>query len=153
MITHELNHEEIASLLQEQKYSLSEIQDHLDHSVVISREDSVYAYIFTVPSEVVVIAKRDYTFLLDGAKGIELTPMMIVGTPVGIYEFNLELLDLKWERYDSDDGSFDDEVAEIKLSSGIRILEWYPDFSSEEEYLDSLMGDAEPSQWDEGDEW
>lgn len=153
MITHELNHEEIASLLQEHKYSLSEIQDHLDHSVIISREDSVYAYIFTVPSNLIVLPKQDYTFLLEGAKGIGLTPMIIVGTPAGVYEFNLELLDLKWEQYTSDDGSFNDEVAEIKLSAGIRILDWYPDFSNEEEYLDSLMGDAEPSAWAEGDEW
>lgn len=153
MITYELNHEEIASLLQEHKYSLSEIQDHHDHSVIISREDSVYAYIFTIPSDFIVLPKQAYTFLSEGAKRIELTPMIIVGTAVGIYQFNLELLDLKWERYTSDDGSFDDDVAEINISAGTRILEWYPDFASEEEYLDSLMGDAEPSQWDESDTW
>ena len=154
MLTHELNHEEIALLLQQHKYSLSDVQqDHHDHSVIIGREDSIYAYITTVPSDYIVLPKRAYNFLTEGAKGLELTPMFIVGTNEGIYEFNLELLKLKWERYTSDDGSFDDDVAEISLSAGTRILEWYPEFASEEEYLDSLMGDAEPSQWDESDTW
>lgn len=158
MLTHELNHEEIASLLQEHKYSLSDIQDHDDHSVLISREDSVYAYIFTIPSDFMVLPKQAYTFLVEGAKGIKLTPMIIVGTAVGIYEFNLELLNLKWERYTSDDASFDDDVAEINLSAGTRILEWYPEFSSEEEYLDTLLDSSLNSledvpMWEEGDEW
>ena len=63
MLTHELNHEEVASLLQEHKYSFSDIQDHADHSVVISREDSVYAYITTVPSNYIVLPKQAYDFL------------------------------------------------------------------------------------------
>ena len=158
MLTHELNHEEIASLLQEHKYSFSDIQDHADHSVVISREDSVYAYITTVPSNYIVLPKQAYDFLTEGAKGIELTPMFIVGTSEGIYEFNLELLDLKWERYTSDDASFDDDVAELHLSAGTRILDWYPEFSSEEEYLDTLLDSSLNSledvpMWEDGDQW
>jgi hypothetical protein len=158
VITHELNHEEIASLLQEHKYSLSDIQDHDDHSVVISREDSIYAYITTVPSDFIVIPKKAYNFLTEGANGLGLSPMFIVGTSEGIYEFNLELLNLKWERYTSDDASFDDDVAEVHISAGNRILEWYPEFSSEEEYLDTLLDSSLNSledvpMWEEGDEW
>jgi len=158
MITHELNHEEIASLLQEHKYSLSDIQDHADHSVIISREDSVYAYITTVPSNFAVIPRKAYDFLLEGSQKLGLTPMMIVGTSEGIYQFNLEILDLKWERYTSDDGDFDDDVAELHLSAGTRILDWYPEFSSEEEYLDTLLDSSLNSledvpMWEEGDEW
>ena len=153
MITHQLNHEEIASLLQEHKYSFSDIQDYEDHSVLINREDSVYAYLTTVPSNYIVLPKRAYVSIMEGAKGLDYAPIFIVGTEDGIYQFNLELLNLKWERYTSDDGSFDDDVSELHLSAGTRILEWYPDFSTEEEYLDSLMNDAEPSQWDESDTW
>jgi hypothetical protein len=158
VITHELNHEEIASLLQEHKYSLSDIQDHDDHSVVISREDSIYAYITTVPSDFIVIPKKAYDFLTEGANGLGLSPMFIVGTSEGIYEFNLDLLNLKWERYTSDDASFDDDIAEVHISAGNRILEWYPEFSSEEEYLDTLLDSSLNSledvpMWEEGDEW
>ena len=158
VITHELNHEEIASLLQEHKYSLSDIQDHDDHSVVISREDSIYAYITTVPSDFIVIPKKAYNFLTEGANGLGLSPMFIVGTSEGIYEFNLDLLNLKWERYTSDDASFDDDIAEVHISAGNRILEWYPEFSSEEEYLDTLLDSSLNSledvpMWEEGDEW
>jgi hypothetical protein len=158
VITHELNHEEIADLLQEHKYSLSDIQDHDDHSVVISREDSIYAYITTVPSDFIVIPKKAYNFLTEGANGLGLSPMFIVGTSEGIYEFNLELLNLKWERYTSDDASFDDDIAEVHISAGNRILEWYPEFSSEEEYLDTLLDSSLNSledvpMWEEGDEW
>ena len=158
VITHELNHEEIADLLQEHKYSLSDIQDHDDHSVVISREDSIYAYITTVPSDFIVIPKKAYDFLTEGANGLGLSPMFIVGTSEGIYEFNLDLLNLKWERYTSDDASFDDDIAEVHISAGNRILDWYPDFSSEEEYLDTLLDSSLNSledvpMWEEGDEW
>jgi hypothetical protein len=158
VITHELNHEEIADLLQEHKYSLSDIQDHDDHSVVISREDSIYAYITTVPSDFIVIPKKAYNFLTEGANGLGLSPMFIVGTSEGIYEFNLDLLNLKWERYTSDDASFDDDIAEVHISAGNRILEWYPEFSSEEEYLDTLLDSSLNSledvpMWEEGDEW
>jgi hypothetical protein len=158
VITHELNHEEIADLLQEHKYSLSDIQDHDDHSVVISREDSIYAYITTVPSDFIVIPKKAYDFLTEGANGLGLSPMFIVGTSEGIYEFNLDLLNLKWERYTSDDASFDDDIAEVHISAGNRILEWYPEFSSEEEYLDTLLDSSLNSledvpMWEEGDEW
>lgn len=153
MITHQLNHEEIASLLEERKYSLSEIEDYEDHSILINRDDSVYAYVVSVPSTYIVLPKRAYDSIMGGAKGLDYAPIFIVGTSDGIYQFNLELLNLKWERYTSDDGSFDDNVAELHISAGTRILDWYPDFASEEEYLDSLMSDAEPSQWDESDTW
>jgi hypothetical protein len=153
MITHQLNHEEILNLLEEQKYSFSDTEVYDDHSILINREDSVYAYITTVPSDYVVIPKRAYDSIIGGARGLDYTPMYFVGTSAGIYAFNLELLKLDFERYTSDDGSFDDDIAELSLTAGSRILEWYPDFKSEEEYLDSLMGDAEPSQWDESDTW
>jgi hypothetical protein len=147
MITHQLTHEEILNMLEEHKYSFSDTEVYYDHSILINREDSIYAYITTVPSDYVVLPKRAYDSIMGGAKGLDYTPMFFVGTSDGIYAFNLELLKLEFERYTSDDGSFDDDVAELNLSSGTRVLEWYPDFPSEEAYVDTLMSDMSGDDW------
>lgn len=154
MITHQLNHEELVDLLQEHKFSFSDIQDYEDHSVIINHEDAMYAYVSTVPSDYVVIGNRAYDAIMEDSKRLDYTPMFIVGTSEGIYSFNLELIKLKFEPYSDPEAGFAEKVAELPLSSGTRLLEWYPDFSNEAEYLDALMSDnSDIRVWDDGDSW
>jgi hypothetical protein len=76
------------------------------------------------------------------------TALVVVGTPDGIFEFNLSVLRLEFEAY-SDGDSPDIMVAELPFAKGKRVLEFYPDFDSQEEYIDALMGDSIL----DGDDW
>jgi len=150
MITHELNTDELVNLLVDNLYEDGQVIDAGAYQEVRSNESMAYAFVWTTPHTVVGLTKDRYDNLIE--KAGTFTPLVIVGTPEGIYEFNMDVLKLEWEPY-SDGESPDILVTDLALSTGKNILPFYPEFSSQEEYLDSLMGDAEPSQWDEGDEW
>ena len=150
MITHELNTDELVNLLVDNLYEDGQVTDTGDYQEVRSEESMAHAFVWTTPHTVVGLTKDRYSNLME--KAYPFTPLVIVSTPEGIYEFNMDVLKLEWEPY-SDGESPDILVTDLALSTGKNILPFYPEFSSQEEYLDSLMGDAEPSQWDDGDEW
>jgi len=154
MVTYELNLEEFESLLKDKMFPDMEIERGNSFFTFTSKQESVYGYVEITNGNTVVISKIQLNPLLDEANDKKYTPMFISATPEGVYMFNLELINYKWESYSDPDYGIDDIlISELPLSAGTRILEWYPEFASEEEYLDSLMGDAEPSQWDESDTW
>ena len=150
MITHELNTDELVNLLVDNLYEDGQVIDAGDYRELRSNESMAHAFVWTTPHTVVGLTKDRYDNLIE--KASTFTPLVIVGTPEGIYEFNMDIQKVEWEPY-SDGESPDILVTDLALSTGKHILPFYPEFPSEEDYLDSLMGDAEPSQWDEGDEW
>jgi hypothetical protein len=121
-----------------------------EYQEIRSDNAMAHAFVWTTPHTVVGLTQDRYDNLMYNAQTY--TPLIIVATPEGIYEFNMDVQKVEWEPY-SDGESPDILVTDLALSTGKHILPFYPEFSSEEDYLDSLMGDAEPSQWDEGDEW
>ena len=157
MITHDLNIDELSNLLEDNLYldaKIATINDEQgQYKNLSSAETMSYAYLWTTPHTVVGLTKDRYDRLISEAEARgSYTPLVIVGTPEGIYEFNMDVLKVEWEPY-SDGDKPDIMVTDLALSTGKHILPFYPEFSSEEDYLDSLMGDAEPSAWDESDTW
>ena len=157
MITHELNIDELSNLLEDNLYldaKTSTITDEQGEYKSLSSDETMsHAYLWTTPHTVVGLTKDRYNRLVSEAEARgSYTPLVIVATPEGIYEFNMDVLKVDWEPY-SDGDKPDIMVTDLALSTGKHILPFYPEFSSEEDYLDSLMGDAEPSAWDDGDVW
>lgn len=163
MTTHQLNHEELALLIRDNIYpdlSVEPIQEK-NLSIVSTHEDGIYAFVKTYSETLVVLSQEEYLDIIQGSKSFDYSPMVIAGTPEGIFAFNLELLKLNFEQY-TDDNNNTYPVAELPLNIGTHIIEWYPQFSSEEEYIDTLMSDRvegdtltleDAPMWADGDEW
>ena len=152
MITYELSAGELKDLLLDTIYEGAVWSNHDDYYSMLSPETMTYAFVWTTPHTIVGLTKNRYDTLIEEAEPYGYTPVIIVGTPEGIYEFNMDVLKVQWEAY-SDGESPDMLVADLALSQGKHILPFYPEFASEEDYYDSLMSDATPSVWDEGDSW
>ena len=163
VITHKLNHEELALLIRDNMYSDLSVEpiELKNLSIVSSHDASMFAYVITYVDTQVVLPKEDYLDIIHGSKSFDYSPMLIAGTPEGIFAFNLELLKVGFEPYTDDDGKTYD-VTELPLQIGTQIIEWYPEFASEEEYIDTLMSDRvegdiltleDAPMWAEGDEW
>lgn len=163
MTTHKLNHEELALLIRDNMYSDLSVEPIAEKnlSIVSSHDASMFAYVTTHEDTLVVLSKDDYLDIIQGSKSFDYSPMVIAGTSEGIFAFNLELLKLGFEPYTDDNGNTY-AVAELPLNIGTQIIEWYPEFSSEEEYIDTLMSDRvegdileleDVPMWAEGDEW
>jgi len=154
MLIYDLSTVELCNMLEDNLYPDSEIEFGVGDTFasLVHRDTMTYAYVWTQPEGLVMITLPIYEKLLKSAAPSGSTPLAIVATPEGIYKFNLDVLKLEFETFSSDDHG-DILVAELPIANGKHILEFYPDFDSQEEYLDSLMGDAEPSQWDESDTW
>lgn len=151
--TYDLSIDELANLLVDNiRTDVYEVNTEDKYVSLHSSETMTHAFAWTQPHEIVGFTIHLYERLMKEAAPSGYTPLFIVATPEGIYEFDMNIIEPQFESY-SDGEKPDVLVADIPLSKGKRILEFYPEFSNEEEYLDARMGDAEPSQWDEGDEW
>ena len=144
MITHELNTSELVNLLVDNLYEDGQVIDAGDYQEVRSNDSMAYAFVWTTPHTIVGLTKDRYDSLIE--KAGTFTPLVIVGTPEGIYEFNMDVLKVEWEPY-SDGDKPDIMVTDLALSTGKHILPFYPDFASEEEYLDTLMSDMPGDDW------
>jgi hypothetical protein len=146
MITYDLTAIDLCDMLYEYHYPDADIEHASDSkfSTLTSKKAMTYAYVWTQENNTIVITKPVYQRILDAAEPNGATALAIVATPDGIFEFNLSVLKLDFEAYS--DGDYPDVmVAELPFAKGKRILEFYPDFDSQEEYLDALMGDAQLS--------
>lgn len=150
MITHELNTDELVNLLVDNLYEDAYVRDAGEYQEIRSDSAMAHAFVWTTPHTIVGLTKDRYDNLIEHAASY--TPLVIVGTPEGIYEFNMDIAKVEWELY-SDGDRPDVLVTDLALSTAKNILPFYPEFSSQEEYLDSLMGDAEPSMYNEDDTW
>lgn len=144
MITHELNTDELVNLLVDNLYEDGQVIDAGNYQEVRSNDSMAYAFVWTTPHTIVGLTKDRYDNLIE--KAGTFTPLVIVGTPEGIYEFNMDVLKVEWEPY-SDGDKPDIMVTDLALSTGKHILPFYPDFASEEEYLDTLMSDMPGDDW------
>jgi hypothetical protein len=98
-----------------------------------------------------MIEKLKYDRLKNWADVMGMIPLYICSTPQGIWEFNLDVLDIKWE--DRDDlpatTQFEDKariskvVGYLPTTQGRNLFPHYPELFSEDELLDSIMGDAD----------
>lgn len=156
MITHTLNLDEVSNLIVDNLYEDAEVGLTKDLEgpfyVLISSSAMADISLWATGSDIITITQDRYEFAKERVLSNGFTPLVIVATPEGIFEFNLDVMKLDFEAY-SDGDKPDIMVAELPISSGKQVLEFYPEFASHEEYLDSLMSDAEPSVWDEGDAW
>lgn len=158
MLTHDLNTDELSNLLVDNLYPDAEVRqvtDLKDGSYIVSLhspETMTHAFVWEQQTNVVGFTIDRYERLMKEAAPSGYTPLFIVGTPDGIFEFNMGVIEPKFELY-SDGDKPDVLAATLGLRKGNQLLEFYPEFATQEEYLDSLMSDAEPSVWDDGDNW
>lgn len=150
MITYDITSTEVCNMLQDDYYPDAKItyEGKDTFATLVSRDAMIYAYVWTQHNNTIVITLPIYERLLREAAPSGSTALAVVATPDGIFEFNLSVLKLEFEAY-SDGDKPDIMVADLPLAKGKRILEYYPDFDSQEEYIDALMGDAILS----GDDW
>lgn len=152
MITYDLSLDELTNLLLDSKYEDGDIDTHNGYASLHSPSAMAHALVWTQPNNIIGFDINRYDELMSKAAPSGYTPLFIVSTPDGIFEFNMDIIKPQFELY-SDGDKPDVLVADIPITKGKRILEFWPEFASEEDYLDSLMSDAEPSQWDDGDSW
>ena len=158
VITHQLNAEEISNLIKEEIYLDLDITNDTEYSVVRSDGDEVYAMVKTYSTDNIILTNQEYDKIMLGASSSDYAPLFFAATPNGIFQFSLELLNPKFEDYVDHDAGTDIKVAELNAHSAVQILDWYPEFSSQEEYLDTLLDASmdkleDVPMWEEGDEW
>lgn len=94
-----------------------------------------------------MLEKIKYDRLVTEANKIGMLPLYICSTPEGIYEFNLDLIPIKWEEMDNLPATteFDNQervtktIAMLPLDLATPILVWYPEYSSEYEYINEKV--------------
>lgn len=150
--TYDLNIDELTNLLVDNLYEDAEVKEYDNYHSLHSPSTMTHAFVWTTPTNIFGFTIDRYEQLMKEAAPSGYTPLFIISTPDGVYEFNMSIIEPQFELYSEGDGP-DVLVSDIPITKGKQILEFYPEFSSGEEYLDSLMGDAEPSMYDEDDTW
>ena len=124
-----------------------------DYSVISSDSDKLYGYVIAFTTGQPVITKEDYKDILTGASDSESTPLFIAATPDGVFQYDLSLLKLGFENYADHSAGIDVDVADLDISIGSQILEWYPEFATEDEYVDALMSNGDTIGFYESESW
>lgn len=145
--THQLNHEELSLLIRDNLWPDLTVEPIEDYSLVSSDDAKIFARVITQQGDVVFIGKSTYDSILSNADIFGYSPAYIVGSPEGIFVFNLDMMKLNFEEFSDPDAGVSVQVAELALDRGTRVIEWYPDFPSEDEYIDTLMSDNPDSDF------
>jgi len=153
MITYNLNTEDVSNLIKAHLCDDLMITNMEDYSVISSDSDKLYGFVRAYPEGGVVITKDDYLAILSSADDSESTPLFIAVTPDGVFQYDLSLLRLGFENYADHSAGIDVDVADLDISIGAQILEWYPEFASEDEYVDALMSGGDAIGFDESESW
>ena len=153
MITYDLNTEDVANLIKAHLCDDLQITNLDGYSVISSDSDKLYGYVIVFTEGQPVITKEDYDNILTGASSYESTPLFIAVTPDGVFQYDLSLLKLGFENYTDHSAGIDVDVADLDTSIGAQILEWYPEFASEDEYVDALMSGGDAIGFDESESW
>lgn len=151
MITHQLNSEEVSNLIKSHLCDDLEIDNDDNYSLIRSHEDKFYGMVKAFPNTNIVVTKAEHDDIITTAASEELSALFIAATPEGVFQFNLSLLRLEFEVY-TDEGT-DTMVADLDVSNGTQILEWYPEFASEDDYIDALMSNGDAIGFDESESW
>jgi hypothetical protein len=153
MITHDLNAEEVSNLIKSHLCSDLDITTVEDYALIRSDSDKFYGMVKTYDIGPIILTGEDHGKVTMGATSYDYTSLFIAVTPEGVFQFNLSLLRLEFENYTDHEAGIDIEVAELDESNGTQILEWYPEFASEDEYIDALMSNGDKIGFDEDDTW
>jgi len=153
MITYNLNTEDVSNLIKAHLCDDLKITNMEDYSVISSDSDKLYGFVRAYPEGGVVITKDDYDTILTGARNSDSTPLFIAATPDGVFQYDLSLLKLGFENYTDHSAGVDMYVADLDISIGSQMLEWYPEFASEDDYVDALMSNGDSIGYDESETW
>lgn len=153
MITYDLNAEDVSNLIKAHLCADLEIATEKGYALVRSDSDKFFGMVKTFGVGPVVLTGEDHKLITMGATSYDYTSVFIAVTPDGVFNFNLSSLRLEFENYVDHGADIDVEVAELDVSNGAQILEWYPEFASEDEYIDALMSNGDPIGIDESDTW
>lgn len=74
------------------------------------------------------ISRETYDYWMEHAAKEGLTPLFICSTPLGIWQFNLDTIKVEMLV----------GVVSLKLDKGVPILPWFPEYSSEAEWVASV---------------
>lgn len=148
MITYDLNAEDVSNLIKAHLCDDLDITVEKDYTLLRSDSDKFFGMVKTYGVGPVILTGEDHKKITMGATSYDYTSLFIAVTPDGVFQFNLSNLRLEFEDYSDADAAKDIQVAELDISNGTQILEWYPEFATEDEYIDALMGDT-----DKVDDW
>jgi hypothetical protein len=80
--------------------------------------------------DMMLCAPLDYNNLMKWAEAAGREPLLICATPLGIWEFNLELTTPTYMSVD---------IPAFDINKGEPILTWYPDYESEDAWINAAM--------------
>lgn len=154
MITHDLNAEEVSNLIKSHLCEDLDITNVEDYTAIRSDKDKFYGMVKVFPNENIVITKDEHDKIIMGATSSDYSALFVAATPDGIFQFHLSLLRLEFEDYVDTDAGIDTKVSGLDQSNGVQVLEWYPEFASEDDYIDALMSNGDDIKvWEDGDNW
>jgi hypothetical protein len=160
MITYDLNAEDVANLIKAHLCDDLDITAVNEYALIRSDSEKFYGMVRVFAIGQVSITGEEHKKLTMGASSYDYTSVYIAVTPEGVFQFNLSELRLEFENYVDHYAAIDTDIADLDISNGTQILEWYPEFSSEDEYIDALMSAGtdidtleDVPMWEEGDEW
>ena len=153
MVTYDLNTEDVANLIKAHLCDDLEITDAENYTTISSDSDKFFGMVVVFKNSNILITKDEYNLITSNSMDKDYTSLFIAVTPEGVFQYNLSLLRLEFENYVDHGAGLDVDVAELDVSNGIQILEWYPEFASEDEYIDALMSNGDAIGFDESDSW
>lgn len=153
MITYDLNTEDVSNLIKAHLCDDLDITNEKNYTIVRSDKDKFFGMIKVFPVGEVVITEEEHDKVTMGALSSDYSSLFIAVTQEGVFQFNLSLLRLEFEAYTNPDKAESFNVADLDISNGVQILEWYPEFASEDEYIDALMSGGDAIGYDESESW
>jgi len=153
VVTYNLNTVDVSNLIKAHLCDDLVITNIFDYVIISSVSDKLYGMVRAYPEGKIVITKDDADKILTQAKDLESTPLFISVTSDGVFQYDLSLSKLKFENYVDHSAGIDTDVAELDISNGTQILEWYPEFASEDDYVDALMSNGDSIGYDESESW
>jgi len=153
MITYDLNTEDVSNLIKAHLCDDLDITNEKNYTIVRSDKDKFFGMIKVFPVGEVVITEEEHDKVTMGALSSDYSSLFIAVTQQGVFQFNLSLLRLEFEAYTNPDKAESFNVADLDISNGVQILEWYPEFASEDEYIDALMSGGDAIGYDESESW
>jgi hypothetical protein len=154
VITHQLNAEEVSNLIKSHLCDDLDITNENNYAIIRSDSDKFFGMVKVFRVGQIVITEEEHDKITMGATSSDYSSLFIAVTPEGVFQFHLSLLRLEFEAYTNPDKAESFNAADLDVSNGVQILEWYPEFASEDEYIDALMSNGdEIGVWEDGDNW
>ena len=153
VITHKLNAEEVSNLIKAHLCEDLDITNERDYTVIRSDDDKFFGMVKTFQVGNIVLTEEEQDKIIMGASSSDYSSLFIAVTPEGVFQFNLSLLRLDFQAHTNQDKAESFNAADLDVSNGVQILEWYPEFASEDEYIDALMSNGDAIGFDESESW